>query len=1147
MFRGRSLGILLCSVFGIFLPALTAGQPASLVVDLNSSRYDFDPPQGSFQEMKAAGDRLYMVSAGGNAGSELWVSDGTSSGTEVVRDLCPGSCGVDPSLIGALGKLMFWTADSQLWRSDGTRPGTFALSGPDLEVGPLFSYAFFGRALYFVACAGQGQERSCDLWRSDGSAAGTRLFHAASRWVTRMAAGDGKLYFQTVEELNEPGSDLWVTDGTAAGTVKLRHFDDYVGPSELTTVGDRLFFVAWDDGQEVWTSDGTVAGTRPLTKLTPPRALDDARFRVDGGRVYFEADDGTHGHELWRTDGTAAGTVRVTELEDDDPIRTSVVDLNGVLVFGANDGRSPEGLWTSRGTPASTAPLPITCGDCEVFLSDLVESGGKAFFAMANGVWVTDGTAAGTRHVETLCAPCTPRVLLPWHDGVIFEKEDEIRFTDGTVTRTLGRAEAASLITPLQIAEVGGQTYFLAERDRDRTGGLWIAGGSRNSRPVFTHSLTGPASSPWSLAAIGDRLVFKAWDGQERYGLWSSAGTAETTNFLVPNLPELYWGEASDFVPAAGHLFFQVGQARQENDLWTTDGTAQGTIHLAHLPDRAVLVPFQNVLYLFSGQEIWRSDGTVAGTVRVGSFPENLVLVEAAAAGANGMVLKAQTAPGYGDEFWFSDGSTAGTRQLTSFNSSGTSGFDPEMTAVGAAVYFSWDQRLWRTDGTPAGTVAVDWLPVPAGEYPVRLFSYQGALYLFTTGYTSLYNLHFWRTDGTATGTVQLAVFPWQSIPDDALRLTPFAGKLFFNVGDGVHGVELWSTDGTSSGTGLVRDLFPGPRSSKPTQLTVAGGRLFFTAGDDLHGIELWQSDGTAAGTRLVQDIAPQAGSSAPDQLTVVGDKLLFTADDGITGRELWVLPLSGPSSCKPSPTRLCLGGGRYAVEAAWRDFQNHKGVGHAAPLTADTGTFWFFDSSNVEVVLKVLDGRGVNGHEWVFYGALSNVEYTLTITDTQTGLSHRYINPSGQLASVADTKAFGPLGATTEASVSSPSPSVQVDRRAAKATAVCAPSSTRLCLNGDRFAVEISWKDFEGKTGVGKAVGMTGDTGYFWFFNESNVEVVLKVLDGRPVNGHHWVFYGALSSVEYTVTVTDTQTGKVNTYRNPSGRLASVADTGAF
>ena len=72
-------------------------------------------------------------------------------------------------------------------------------------------------------------------------------------------------------------------------------------------------------------------------------------------------------------------------------------------------------------------------------------------------------------------------------------------------------------------------------------------------------------------------------------------------------------------------------------------------------------------------------------------------------------------------------------------------------------------------------------------------------------------------------------------------------------------------------------------------------------------------------------------------------------------------------------------------------------------------------------------------------------------------------------------------------------------------------------------------------------------DTGYFWFFNQANVEVVLKVLDGRPVNGKFWVFYGALSNVEYTLTVTDVQTGEHRAYSNPSGRLASEADTGAF
>jgi len=77
--------------------------------------------------------------------------------------------------------------------------------------------------------------------------------------------------------------------------------------------------------------------------------------------------------------------------------------------------------------------------------------------------------------------------------------------------------------------------------------------------------------------------------------------------------------------------------------------------------------------------------------------------------------------------------------------------------------------------------------------------------------------------------------------------------------------------------------------------------------------------------------------------------------------------------------------------------------------------------------------------------------------------------------------------------------------------------------------------------------VQITEDTGYFWFFGPANVELIVKVLDGRTVNSHFWVFYGALSDVEYTMTVTDTVTGQVKTYHNSQGNLASVADTAAF
>jgi heme/copper-type cytochrome/quinol oxidase subunit 2 len=120
---------------------------------------------------------------------------------------------------------------------------------------------------------------------------------------------------------------------------------------------------------------------------------------------------------------------------------------------------------------------------------------------------------------------------------------------------------------------------------------------------------------------------------------------------------------------------------------------------------------------------------------------------------------------------------------------------------------------------------------------------------------------------------------------------------------------------------------------------------------------------------------------------------------------------------CVPDATTLCLGSGRFQVRADWQALDaGTSGQGQASPLTAESGSFWFFDSSNVELIVKVLDGRAINGRFWLFYGALSNVQYTITATDTQTGAVRTYFNPQGTLASAADTSAFSdaPAGSQT-------------------------------------------------------------------------------------------------------------------------------------
>lgn len=121
-----------------------------------------------------------------------------------------------------------------------------------------------------------------------------------------------------------------------------------------------------------------------------------------------------------------------------------------------------------------------------------------------------------------------------------------------------------------------------------------------------------------------------------------------------------------------------------------------------------------------------------------------------------------------------------------------------------------------------------------------------------------------------------------------------------------------------------------------------------------------------------------------------------------------------------------------------------------------------------------------------------------------------------------------------------------------------CLPDQTTLCLNGGRFKAQVSFQTSSAAgvesfmtpaipAAVGNAVSLTGDTGSFWFFSPDNIELTVKVVDGRAFNGKFWVFYGGLSDVAYTITVTDLTTGAVKTYSALQGKQAAGNDTSAF
>jgi hypothetical protein len=415
-------------------------------------------------------------------------------------------------------------------------------------------------------------------------------------------------------------------------------------------------------------------------------------------------------------------------------------------------------------------------------------------------------------------------------------------------------------------------------------------------------------------------------------------------------------------------------------------------------------------------------------------------------------------------------------------------------------------------------------------------------------------------------------------------------------VEPGIYG-RLLDADGAPDGAGFPVASLPIAFATSPDVAPLAGGGFLaaWSAIPDLGPpletdqvfLRVFGPEGTPGGPELAAPEAPAEG--------LLQSQPAVTADAGgrafVAWREHYQFPpiLVPPCieaaaivgqplllSCTPTGSRLCLQGGRFAVEVTVDDprlgpaFPRPAG---AEPLTADTGTFWFFRPANVELMTKVLDGRAVNGRFWFFSGALSNVGHEIVVTDTLTGEERRYENLPGELTSRADTTSFfdpppppasgetgaGALralapaaagaGAFASLTAAAPAPGPK-PRPLAGATHPVAPCSDPaiLCLHGGRIQVRLDWTDpRSGDSGSAVAMPLSNESGWFWFFRADNAEAVVKVLDGWPVNDYFWVFFGGLTDLELTISVDDVLADTGRTYHNPPFTLTSFADTRAL
>ncbi|HQK96523.1 MAG TPA: T9SS type A sorting domain-containing protein [Bacteroidia bacterium] len=298
---------------------------------------------GPSQSVKC-GSNLFFSAYDDVHGRELWVSDGTAVGTRLVKDIYSGTTGSIGDYFNLLacdvnGILYFRAKDSlfgnELWRSDGTTAGTYMVKdiSPGTADSNVGEFEALNGNIYFTANTGS------QVWRSDGTGTGTTLL-GSFNVATNLCAFNGNLYFAA--DNNNNGQELWKSNGTAGGTVLLKDLNGTVGaslPCNFHSTPSLLYFMAnTSSGWELWKSNGTSGGTTIVKEINPSGngVLDfysEASMANIGDTIFFRAQDGINGYQFWRSDGTVNGTYALSNLTNGPDSYCSLPTTNGKVYF----------------------------------------------------------------------------------------------------------------------------------------------------------------------------------------------------------------------------------------------------------------------------------------------------------------------------------------------------------------------------------------------------------------------------------------------------------------------------------------------------------------------------------------------------------------------------------------------------------------------------------------------------------------------------------------------------------------------------------------------------------------------------------------------------------------------------------------------
>lgn len=545
---------------------------------------------------------LFFTESTSETGNELYRYDPANSaiGITLVKDISAGALGSNPANLISVGdKTIFFTAVNssgvqELWKSNGTAPGTQLVK--TLDAGDIIISNFTdagGQLMFAYNTAANGTE----LWKSDGTVSGTVLVkdiyagnHSSNiSGITYMS--NGSVLFNANNGVT--GNELWRSNGTAGGTAIVKNINDITTANSYPdfysslAVNNTIYFSAYDPvyGKGLYSSDGTTAGTQLIKDINPGNSANPGDFALFKNMVYFSADSGGF-NSVYKTDGTAAGTVKVFNNGKHHSTITQIVPASKyVYVFYYDADSSIIELWVSDGTAANSYKIQ------NVSSSYGAAIGNTLFFPNydfehGTELWRAGPQAGSGRMVKDIFPGPESSNIYSFrvlNNKLYFDATDGTNYgnaflyvSDGTAGGTQKLYNVPVVFFNYSVI-ANGKLFFVCS---DPVAGIepYVSDGTTAGTGLLKDIYPGSGgSSPFGFTNAGNNVYFRANDVEHGTELWKSDGTSNGTVMVKDIYPGTLSSYPYSLTAAAGKLYFMALDISGAFNLYVSNGKPSGT------------------------------------------------------------------------------------------------------------------------------------------------------------------------------------------------------------------------------------------------------------------------------------------------------------------------------------------------------------------------------------------------------------------------------------------------------------------------------------------------------------------------------------------------------------------------------------------